>query len=67
MFSRQEPQVKGSRSSPQVKGLNNIIVATLGSDKVASSVSQLLGGAIIGGVKHFLMLCIHNKARKCGL
>ena len=66
MFSGEEPQVKGSRSSAQVKGVNNIVVAVLGSDDVASSVPQLLDGAIASGVEHLLMLCLHNEARKCG-
>jgi len=66
MFSSEEARVKGSRSSLQVKGVNNIVVAALGSDDVASSVPQLLDGAIISGVEHFLMLCLYNKARKCG-
>jgi hypothetical protein len=66
MFSSEEPQVKGSRSGPQVKGVNNIVVTALGSDDVASSVPQLLGGAIISSVEHFLMLCLYNETRKCG-
>jgi hypothetical protein len=65
-FSSEEPRVKGSRSSAQVKGVNNIVVAVLGSDDVASAVPQLLDGAIISGVEHFLMLCLYNEARKCG-
>ena len=66
MFSGKEPQVKGSQSGAQVKGGNNIVVTALGSDDVASSVAQLLDGAIIGGVEHFLMLCLYNETRKCG-
>jgi Ca2+:H+ antiporter len=60
MFSGEEPQVKGSQSSPQVKGFNNIVVAALGSDDVVSSVPQFLDGAIIGSVEHSLILCLCN-------
>jgi hypothetical protein len=51
-------QVKGSQSSPQVKGFNNIVVAALGSDDVVSSVPEFLDGAIIGSVEHSLILCL---------
>ena len=61
MFSGEEPQVKGSRSSPQVKGVNNIVVAALASDDVVSSVPQFLDGAIIDGVEHSLILCLYNE------
>jgi hypothetical protein len=55
MFSSEKPQVKASRSGPQVKGVNDIVAAVLGSDDVVSSVPQFLDGAIPGGVKHSLM------------
>jgi hypothetical protein len=41
-----------------MKGVNNIVVAALGSDNVASSVPQLLDGAIIGSVEHPLILSL---------
>ena len=58
MFSGEEPQVKGSQSSPQVKGVDNIVVAALGSDDVVLPVPQLFDGAIIGSVEHSLILCL---------
>ena len=61
MLSSEEPQIKASHSSPQVKGVNNIVVAALGSDDVVSSVPQFLDGAIISGVDHSLILCLYNE------
>jgi hypothetical protein len=63
MLSSEEPQVKASQSSPQVKGVNNIVVTALGSDDVVSSVSQFLDGAIISGVEHSLISCLYEPAR----
>jgi hypothetical protein len=51
VLSSEEPQVKASQSSPQVKGVNNIVVTALGADNVVSSVSQFLDGAIISRVE----------------
>ena len=44
-----------------MKGVNNIVVAALGSHDVVSFVPQFLDGTIINGVEHSWILCLCNE------